>query len=769
MTKGEILRIARAIAKRLSFLALALMLLHTEAGNAQSLLEGGTIEEIRIEGSLRIDPRTIRSYMTVDPGDPFDAIALNETLKRLFETGFFADVALRREADSLVVVVEEHPTINRIAFEGNDRIDDETLQSEVELQPSRVFTRSKAQSDSDRIRDLYRRQGRFAATVEPNIIRLEQNRVDLVFEIDEGPKTTISAINFIGNKAFSDGSLRSEVLSDEYSFWNFLTTTDTYDPDRLQFDEQLLSDFYKDEGYADFKVLSTSAELTPERDSFIITFVLQEGERYRYGSIDVATTLRNLDVEAVQEAILTEEGEWYSAKEVSDTVSNLSDQVGTLGFAFVDITPRVERDLENKLINLVYEINEGPKVFVERIDISGNTRTLDRVIRREFQVVEGDAFNATKIRRSRDRIRNLGFFETVEVDSQPGTTPDRTVIDVEVTEQSTGEFSFGAGFSTSLGPIGQVGVRERNLLGKGQDLQINLLIAGSRSQIDLSFTEPYFLDRNLAAGFDLFRVTTQQDESSFDEERTGGGVRAGYNLSNDLRQLWDYTLTVRKITDVDSTASTAIKAEEGETVKSSLEHSLRYSTISNRLSPTDGVNVTFATELAGLGGTEYFVKNRVDANYYIPAAEDVVIRLGAQAGNITSLHDDTSVSDRFFVGGATFRGFAIGGVGPRDTNTDDSLGAENFAVGTIEATFPLGLPESIGIKGRLFTDFGTAFDTPSITGANIADESGLRASVGFGFSWSSPLGPLAIDFGFPVVKEDFDDTSILYFSLGTQF
>ncbi|WP_455372388.1 POTRA domain-containing protein, partial [Limibacillus halophilus] len=334
----------RRLYVRPALFALALLaLVSPHRALAQSLLDGGIIEEIRIEGSLRIDPQTVRSYMTVSPGDAFDPLTLNETLKRLYDTGFFEDVTLRRESDALVVVVAEHPTINRIAYEGNLRIEDEIISAETELRPARVFTRAKALSDAERIRDLYRRQGRFGATVEPKIIRQPQNRVDLVFEIDEGPKTTISAINFVGNRAFSDGELEDAIISQEYSSWNFLATTDSYDPDRLQFDEQLLTDFYRSEGYADFQVLSTTAELTPERDSFIITFVVEEGARYIFGTIGLESSLRGFDIESVRDIILTEEGDWYDASLVDETIGNLTEAVGNQGYAFVDIRPRVEK------------------------------------------------------------------------------------------------------------------------------------------------------------------------------------------------------------------------------------------------------------------------------------------------------------------------------------------------------------------------------------------------------------------------------------------
>jgi outer membrane protein insertion porin family len=396
------------------------------AAKAQSILSGGIIEEIRIEGAQRVDATTVRSYMRVNPGEPFDPVKIDSSLKSLFATGLFADVTLRRDGNALIVVVTENPIINQIGFEGNLRIDDEILEAEVELRPRVVFTRTKVQSDLQRILELYRRQGRFAATVDAKVIQLDQNRVDLVFEINEGPTTKIQSINFIGNRAFSDGSLRDEIATSETAFWRFLSSTDTFDPDRLTFDRELLRRFYLQEGYADFQILSVVAELTPDRESFIVTFTLEEGPQYTFGDIEITTTLKDLDPESLTGQITAASGETYDASEVEDTISNLTESASNLGFAFVDVRPRVERDRDQRLINLTFEIREGPKVYVERIDIEGNIRTLDRVIRREFRLVEGDAFNASLMNRSRQRIENLGFFQTVDMKTEPGSEADHS-------------------------------------------------------------------------------------------------------------------------------------------------------------------------------------------------------------------------------------------------------------------------------------------------------------------------------------------------------
>ncbi|WP_235830034.1 outer membrane protein assembly factor BamA [Algihabitans albus] len=753
------------------FLAIAAFSLNPLASSpamAQSIMQGGLIEEIRIEGAQRIDPQTVRSYMLVDPGDQFDPLRLDESLKAIFDTGLFADVTLRREGNTLVVDVVENPIINRIAFEGNDAIEDGELEGEVELRPRVVYTRTRVQNDVQRMLDLYRRNGRFAARVEPKIIELPQNRVDLVFEINEGEVTGIKSVNFIGNRAFSDGSLRSEISTTESAWYRFLSTDDTYDPDRLNFDRELLRRFYLSEGYADFRVLSVVAELDDDRSGFIVTFTMDEGPRYDFGEVDLTTTLKDLNVEQLRGELQAEPGDVYDATAVEADVDTLTDVVGNLGYAFVDIRPRTRRDRENLTIGITYDIQEGPKVFVERIDIQGNTRTLDRVIRREFRLVEGDAFNASKLRRSRQRIENLGFFRSVNVQQEPGSAPDRSVMKVEVEEQSTGEITIGAGISTSAGPLGNIQLRERNLLGRGQDLRLGFTLSGSSSQIDLSFTEPYFLDRPIAAGFDVFRVTREFEESDFDQQRIGFGLRAGYDLTEHTRHVVRYRLERQEISDVDDDASILIRSEEGDTLRSIVGQDLTWDRRDNRFDTREGYRLRLSNEVAGLGGDVSFLRNTLEGDYYVPVLESMTLRFGGEFGYMFGIGEDTRIADRFFIGGETFRGFEPGGAGPRDVEADDALGGNTYYKGTVELSFPLGLPEEFEIRGRLFTDIGASFDADSDEDF-VENSAAPRVSVGPGISWRSPFGPLRLDIGFPIVKEDFDEEQLLSFSFGTQF
>jgi outer membrane protein insertion porin family len=751
-------------------LAAAIGFVPWTATRAQS---GGTVTDIRVEGTERIEPATVLSYMAIRPGDPYNPVAVDDSLKSLFATGLFEDVTIDRSGNVLVVRVVENPIINEIAFEGNRRIDDEQLLAEVELRPRVVYTRTRAQSDTQRIVDLYRRGGRFAAKVEPKIIVLDQNRVNLVFEIDEGDRAGIDRITFVGNEAFSDGTLRDEIASNETEWWNILASNDSYDPDRLAFDQEQLRRFYLSEGYADFRVVSAVAELSPEGEGFFITFTIEEGERYKFGPIDIQSSLEGVDVEPLRSIVTTTEGDWYSAREVEQSITALQTALGDLQYAFVDIQPLVDRNRDERLIAITYQIAEGPRVFVERIDISGNLRTADKVIRREFQLVEGDPFNTTLLRQSETRIRNLGFFSNVTVTPVPGSTPDQTIIQTSITEQSTGDLVLGGGYSTTDGPLGNVTLRERNLLGNGQDLRISAQISGIQSEVDLSFTEPYFLDRDLAAGFDLFYVTSDnQSFSSYDIENAGFALRAGYPLSENLRQTVRYRFARRDVENIPDSASRFIRFSEGVTYTSAIQQGLIYDRLDSRIDPRDGYVATLTTEFAGLGGTSRYLKVLASADWYYPVWDDVILNVGVAGGSIYGLGTDVDLADRFFIGGDDFRGFANGGIGPRDTGKDsnnDALGAENYYLGTVELTFPLGLPTEFALKGRAFTDFGSAFGNPYDDKKGVVDSSALRASAGLGLTWGSPFGPIRIDYGFPFLKQEDDETQAFRFSFGTSF
>ncbi|MDP1671122.1 MAG: outer membrane protein assembly factor BamA, partial [Alphaproteobacteria bacterium] len=518
-------------------------------------------------------------------------------------------VTIRREGDRLVVNVVENPIINQVSFEGNSAIKDEALDGEVRLKPRIVYTRARVQDDLKRIIEVYRRSGRFAATVEPKVIQLPQNRVDLVFEIKEGSVTGIRQIYFIGNRRFSDSRLRSEVSTQVSRWWNILASRDNYDPDRLVFDREQLRRFYLSRGYADFRVVSAVAELTRDREEFFITFVVDEGPQYEFGTVDIKTELEKIDPELLRDKIKSRSGEMYNAKMIDDTVEDLTYAAGEYGYAFVDIRPKINRQKDERKIDIIYQINEGPRVYVEKINIEGNVRTLDRVIRREFRIVEGDAFNTAKLNRSRSRIRGLNFFADVEITQTPGETPDRTIINVEVKEKSTGQLSFGVGFSSTESVIADVSIAERNLLGKGQFLRASAQASSLTQQLELSFSEPYFLNRQLAAGFDLFRVRNDfTDFASFDTEQTGFTLSIGAPLSEYAGARLRYSLRQDKIGGAPSNASPFILAALGSDVTSLIGYRYTYQDVDDQLDPHRGFTFTFLQDFAGVGGDVTYVR-----------------------------------------------------------------------------------------------------------------------------------------------------------------
>lgn len=732
------------------------------------------IEQIVVEGNQRIEETTVKSYLTVDVGQPFQPEELDQSLKNLFASSFFDDVALMREGNTLLVKVVENPIINRIAYEGNRRLEQDTFETEIQLRPRVVYTRSRVQNAVGRILELYRRNGRYAATVQPKIIRLPENRVDLVFEINEGPLTEVGRIAFIGNEAFSDSDLRGVIQTEETGFFSFLSSNDTYDPDRLAFDQELLRRHYLARGFVDFNVRTAIAELTPDGQTFVITFTLDEGESYDFGEINIDSRLKDLETEQLTQLLKTVPKATYNAEEVESSIVELTNEIGKLGYAFVDIEPALEKRPDEKLIDLTYVINEGSRVYIERIDVIGNVRTLDEVVRREFRLSEGDAFNTALLRRSRQRIQNLGFFEKVDLRTLPGSTPDKTRIEIEVAEKSTGELSFGAGFSTSDGVLGDVRLTERNLLGTGRSVSANFRLSERTQQVDFSLTEPYFLDSDITAGVDVFRRETDfQDEGSFDQNTTGGSLRAAYPLTEHLRHGVKFTVRGDEIDNVDDTASEFIQAEEGKDLTVALGQTLTYDRLDTRFLPTDGYLIKFDQEFAGFGGDTQYIKHELTGAYYYPFTPKWVLKLAARGGHIFGYGgEDVRLFDRFFLGGSSLRGFRFAGVGPRDDDGDDALGGNTLFTSTAELRFPLGVPEEYGVYGRIFVEGGTltGIDVPDgVSDATLQDSGSIRASTGIGMSWLSPLGPIHLDFSEAFLEEQEDKTERFRVSFGTRF
>ena len=724
--------------------------------------QGDIIRTIAVAGAQRLEPQTIVSYIQLRPGDVYTAAAADQALKDLAATELFADFSISNDGGNVVITVVENPIINRIILEGNKRLKDDKILPEINLAPRQIFTRSKVRADVARIIELYKRQGRFAASVEPQMVQLDQNRVDVVFEITEGPKSKVRQINVIGNEVFSDGDLRGEMVTKQTGgLFSFLSSNTSYDPDRLAFDQQKLRQFYLTEGYADFRVVSAVAELTPDKRDFIITYVLEEGERYKFGDVKVESQLRDFDSEFLTGVLPMNEGDWYNAKLVDDTIEQLTETAGTFGYAFADVQPDYDVDRDARTLGITFTINEAPRVYIEAIEINGNTITQDKVIRREFRQAEGDAFNSLQVKRSTARINSLGYFqENFEIEQVEGSSPDRIILQANVQEKPTGELSLSAGFSSLESFIFQGSIRQNNFRGRGQTLGLSLNYSRYSRSGRISFTEPYLFGRNISAGIDIYRQDFNngyfdRDSATYEQSTTGLGLRVGVPITEYISLLGRYTLNFDDISvdensffaDFDgdgiSTCEPLLAGRYlcealGKRTSSILGLSAVYNTLNSGVRPTAGELVTVGVDFAGLGGDTKYGRLRVNGRKYWGLGSGFIFSLAAEGGIIKGFNDrgpgvdDVLLTDRFFLGEPDLRGFDIRGLGPRvvrrfydvaddagnrelfplgsDRNQDDSLGGKYYYLGRAEIEIPLGSGvRELGLRPSVFVDVGSVF------------------------------------------------------------
>ncbi|MFN4112806.1 MAG: outer membrane protein assembly factor BamA [Sphingomonadaceae bacterium] len=726
------------------------------------------IRTIAVIGSERLEAQTILSYIRLRPGDVYTQVAADQAIKDLYATELFSNASVRNDGGAVVIEVTENPVVNRIILEGNKRIKNDKILPEIKLAPRQIFTRSKVRADTARIIELYKRQGRYAATVEPKLVQLNQNRVDIVYEISEGPKSKVRQINILGNEKFSDSDLKGEMVTKESRFTRFFSSNTSYDPDRLAFDQQKLRQFYLTEGYADFRVVSAVAELTPDQRDFIITYVVEEGERYKFGNVQVESQLRDFDGEAMTARLPMKSGNWYNAKSVEDTVEQLSELAGTFGYAFADVSPQFTRNRDDLTMDVRYVIREAPRVYVERIDVNGNTLTQDKVVRREFRIAEGDAFNSLQVKRSSARIKSLGYFQqNFEIEQKEGGAPDRIVLEANVQEQPTGELQLSAGFSSLERFILAASVRQRNFRGRGQTVGVGVNYSRFSRSFNLSFTEPYVFDRNISAGIDLYRrdfnsfnFTNASRNTTFKQATTGGALRAGVALTEYISAIGSYTLNFDDITldenqffaDLDGDgvrtcepllAGRFLCDALGKRTSSILGLTLSYDNLDNRFRPSRGEAVSLSTEFAGLGGSVKYLRVRGKAAKYWPVFNGFIFSVSAEGGWIKGLsdrgpgEDKVRLTDRFFLGEPQMRGFDIRGVGPRvlrqpiiadpdspDPNNpvplvitdrnrvaDDAIGGNAYYLGRVELEIPLGSgARELGLRPSVFMDVGALFN-----------------------------------------------------------
>ena len=726
------------------------------------------VKTISVDGLQRVEKETVLAYLGVKPAETISQEQMDSAFKNLYATGLFADIKMNAEKNGVLkITVEENPLIGARAFDGNKKLDDKVLETEVQSAPNSIYNRAKVQQDVRRILEVYKRAGRYAVEVEPKIIERAENRVDLIFEIDEGPEAKIDKINFFGNKHYSAPDLQEILMSKESRWYRIFSSAETYDAEKMNYDKELLRRFYNQRGYADFRVVSAVAELAPNKKSFILNFTLEEGPRYRIGEVKIDSAISEVPVEKLLREVTFDSGAWYNADAVEKSVTGITEELGKKGFVFVDITPVLNRNAESDTMDITFKIEEGERIFINRINISGNTNTLDEVIRREFRLDEGDAFNVSKIQDSRRNIENLNYFSKVDIQSVP-IDSSKADINVDVEEKSTGYFNIGIGYSTVNGALIQGGITENNFQGKGQQLSVDGSVSERSKDYSMSFTEPYFLGRRLSAGADIFYSDEDyQDESSYDSASVGGRIRLGWNYTDDLYQVVRYTLRQDEIKDVKDYASVYIRDEEGKSTASVIGQTLIYDKRDSAIRTKDGYYLSFGNDIAGVGADEKYFKFDVKAYKFFTLSDYWTFKFYANGGYIVGYGgEDVRLSQRYYLGGNTLRGFAFGGVGARDKATDDALGGNWVAYGGAEMSFPIGLDE-VGIRGRTFFDIGMIGKPDNIDTALVDYSSKPRASIGFGFEWFSPMGKIDIDFGFPVMKEDYDETEVFRLNFGT--
>lgn len=731
-----------------------------------------TIKNIKVQGNERVEDSTVKSYLGLAEGQEYDPAAASGALQDLYATNLFDNVRIGWDDGVLVVEVAENPIVNRIVFENNDELDNERLNEVIALRPRAVFTASKVQQDVKAILAAYRQTGRYLAQVTPEIIRRDQNRVDVIFNIQEGEKSQVRKIEFIGNKHFSGADLRDAIATKQAAFWRIFGSSTSYDPDKLEFDKELLRRFYLNKGYADFRVVSAVAELAPSREDFFITFTVEEGTRYNFGEVDVNVTGRfPVKEEDLLGALTIERGELYDASRIDHNIDNLVNVLGQKGFAFLEVVPRFEKDTDHQEIDVTFDVRPGPRVYINRINIKGNTRTQENVIRREMRLVEGDAFSNVKLRRSKDRLQVLDYFQTVGLQQKETVAPDRMDIDVTVEEKSTGEFNIGAGFSSFEGVIGTTDLRERNFLGRGQTVILSFALSEERRDLNFSFTEPWFMGRELSAGVDLFNTEREfQDQSSFDQRDTGGAFRLGYSVNEFVNNSIRLGYQETDISDVGAGASVFVQNEVGTKDSLTVSNSLVFDNRDSRILPTRGSRVEWNLGYSGFGTDIKYVRNEFLASRHIPITENGVVLSGAiRGGHLLDIDDSTPIFENFNMGGRNLRGFDRAGIGPRDNTTNDALGGRFMAGHTVEVRFPLPGVDDAGVNGVLFSDGGIVTDFQAESNPVVENTEKYRISAGVGLFWSSPLGPLRFEFGFPIVEAEEDIKKVFSFNFGTSF
>lgn len=730
-----------------------------------------TIRAVRVEGSQRIEPETVRSYLKLDVGHPFGPEAIRESLNALFATGFFKDVSLLREDDDLLVRVVENPMVNEVSFEGNDAFSEEDLEKVITLKTHAIYDRAKTERDLTALRQAYRIKGLFLAKIEMLVNSLDNNQVNLLYRIEEGKKSKVQEVRIIGNHGLSDKQLIKKLLIQPSDWLSWYTETDTYDREKLLFDQSQLRNIYLDSGYVRIRVDSSVAELTPDRSAFLVTHTVDEGDRFKFGAIKIAGDFDELPEADMYEALKIVEGEWYSQRKVRDSIEGLTDLIGDFGYASLDIKPERSVQDESNTVGVVFRVRKGKRVYVNRIEVTGNTRTQDNVVRREMTLVEGDRFSALRLRESKNRLQALNFFENIQIFTPPAGDSELVDITIKVDEKPTGTFTVGGGYSSQDAFIGTASISQNNFLGKGQRMVFSFSYSGKKTEYNVSFTEPYFMGKKLSAGFDLFNRDTDQSSLSSIKERTyGGALHIGFPISKHLGNVISYKFTN---TEIDYTGLKApsriiqVQEELSPYLQSMVSNTLTWNDVNNRMLPSEGSVHRLTTDISGLGGDVRFVRMVTDNHLYHPVdmEGDWVGHVRGRLGVSDGIGGAIPIFERFFLGGGNnMRGFMPAGIGPRTTD-HDSYGGVHFEQLNTELFFPiLGMSDK-GIRGLAFLDTGYLgdWDLPD----DVQNSGRLRMATGLGLHWNSPFGPLRFTLSTPLMKESYDKTRVFDFSIGS--
>ncbi|MBL4891046.1 MAG: outer membrane protein assembly factor BamA [Rhizobiaceae bacterium] len=792
------------VAFALVFAPLAVSFIVVVSSAAQ--VQAAVVQRIEVRGTTRMDSDTVISYLTISPGKNFSNSDIDSSVKLLFATGLFSDVSIYRSGRTLIVDVDENATINKIFFEGNKRLKDVALTGTVRSKARSIYNAQTVASDVERISQAYARVGRDDATVEYEIVPLENERVNVIYRINEGGKTKIGTINFVGNNSISDRRLKDVLRTKETNFLSFLGSSDIYDPNKLSADQELLRRYYFNKGFADFQVISASAELDGGVNEYIITITVDEGVRYEFGEIAIESTIPGVDAQSLYDLVDTVGGKYYSAKKVEDSIIALTQRIAANGYAFVEVVPRGNRNFETNTIDVTYLVDEGARVYIEDILIIGNDRTRDYVIRREFDVSEGDAFNQVLIQKTKRRLEALNYFEKVSINTRPGSSPDRVVVVVRLAEKSTGEFSIGGGYSSADGAIAEISFSEKNFLGRGQFIRLKFGAGADDQNYGFSFVEPFFLGYRMSAGINIDVSTSDRtDQREYSSTTTSGKFTLGVPLTDELNLQGFYTIRNSEINAADSTIdalgggntdgtqgnadaelSNALATYQGEWLASGFGYALIYNSFDDQKEPRNGLYASITQTIYGAGGDAEFVRSELTLAAYKELSDDLdVVAFGrVRAGNIADFGSVYRAQDNFYNNSKSIRGFKGAGLGPRDPVTGDALGGQNYYNATAELQFPIPfIPESAGFRGAFFADAGSVFGLDSTNRALVIasnpglsalelqqlDDSSVRASVGASIIWSSPFGPLRFDYAFPVLKKDWDKTREFSFGISTKF